>query len=47
VLVEPAQQAAIALRAVGQGQRAELAATLVDQRGRVLALVNVYPDEHR
>ncbi len=46
-LAQPAQQTAIALRAVGHGQRAELAAACVDQRGRVLVLVNVDPDEHR
>jgi hypothetical protein len=46
VLAEPPQQAAIALRTIGDGQRAEFAAALVDQPSGVGVLVNIDPDEH-
>jgi hypothetical protein len=32
--------------AVGEAERAELAAPLVEQRGRVGALVHIDPDDH-
>jgi hypothetical protein len=47
VIGQPADQPPIALRAVGEHERAVLAAALIDHRGGVQVLVDVDADEHR
>src|SRR5215218_1138937 len=46
VLVEPGAEAPHTFRAVGEAERADLAATLVQERGHVAALVHIDPDDH-
>jgi hypothetical protein len=46
MLGEPAAQPPHPLRAVREAKRGDLAATLVQQRGDMSALVHVDPDDH-
>ena len=47
MLALPGEQSAVALGTVGDRQRADLAAAIIEQSGRVGVLVNVDADDHR
>jgi hypothetical protein len=47
VLEQPGAELSHPFGAVGEGERGDLAAALVEQRRYVTALVHVDPDDHR